>query len=460
MVEKYIVPSSVIAKRRNDKLLLVNVWHPRPLVITEGASYIESFLKEPSEQKDTKLFEILCQHKIISQVETEPLIDDDFDLNGKKTLALYMLVTQKCNLSCTYCLAGTKGYRQAKQMTKDVAFRTILQAASSMKSDGQLDVIFFGGEPLLNWSLVKDCLQYITDIVKIKFKDLKITFNMTSNMTVLPSDFVKTAKEYRMSVLVDVDGFENQHDSARRFIDGRPTYSKIVNNLKILSDSEVPFQMRATIFSENVSNLLEIVRLHKRLGAVSSGLPILIPINSDDEIINSNLYPDLDVYSSGIAKVLHEEIFDVLNFFPPNVYSQRIIKGNLVRNGCGIVRGSVAVVDSAGEIYPCIYLVGKSEFSLGNISDEDSFSQSTFESRFRNSYKIMLDVDEMDGCSNCIERYLCGGGCPIQILGFVNHPKGSMEAQKYFFNACCSTAKTSIHESLWYSSDKIISLFP
>ena len=447
---------SILSLERDGQLLLVNTRYPRPIIIRKGIDYVKSFLENPVKEKDVNLYNYLVDHRIVTVNSNVPAMVEDFDCLEKKSLALYLLVTQKCNLSCAYCLAGTKGYRQSKVMTRELAFLSLDKAASSIKFDGSLEVIFFGGEPLLNWTLIKECLIYIESNLSNKHKDLKISFNMTSNMTLLPPDFIELAKKYRISILVDIDGPEKLHDSARYFTDGGPTYNKIAYNLERLSEAEIPFQMRATIFSGNVASLSEIVKLHKEMGAVSSGLPILIPVNSDGEVISAALYPDLQLYAKGIKQILDEHVYEIFNLFPPNVYAERILKGNIVQHGCGIARGAVAVVTSSGDVYPCIYLVGKPEFHLGNVLHEAPFSQSRFSKRFREPYEYLINTNNMEPCNTCSEQYLCGGGCPIRVLGFLNNTKSSDDAKQYFLKASCTTAKTSIHESLWYYANKVM----
>jgi len=447
--------SSILTLERDGQLILMNVNYPRPVVIRKGIDYVKSFMKNPVKENDFELYNFLFKHRIIGFDLVPPKIKDDFNTVAKKSLALYMLVTQKCNLSCSYCLAGTKGYRQPKTMSKEIAFLSLDSALSSLQSDGSLEIIFFGGEPLLNWKLIKECLIYIENTLRKKYKDIKMSFNMTSNMTILPTDFVEIAKKYRISILVDVDGPEELHDSARFYINGKPTYSKIKANLKLLADANIPFQMRATIFSGNVACIPDIVKIHKEMGATSSGLPILIPINSDGNILTDQLYPDLNLYSNGIKEVLNNHTYEIFNLFPPNVYAERILKGNFVQHGCGIARGSVAVVTSLGDVYPCIYLVGKSDFYLGNILADSPFSQSNFDSRFRQRYEKLINVNNMDICNNCHNKYLCGGGCPIRILSFLEKVNDENKGQNYFFKANCITAKTSIQETLWYYANLI-----
>lgn len=448
-------PIAPICLERNGKTLIYNPEFPRPLVVTKGGDYIRSFISAPSAEKDPALYDILFKHNLIGNRERRLEVTDKFDVSGKDSLAIYLLVSQECNLSCTYCLAGTGSYRQHKMMSQDIAFRTLERAAGSIKPGGNLEVVFFGGEPLLNWQLVKGCIDHINANLKKKYPDVKITVNMTSNMTILPSDFVAIAKSNRLSLLVDIDGPQKLHDSVRKYINGKPTYDQVLKNLSVLAESGIPFQMRATIIRSNVNDILNIVKLHKKIGASSSGLPALVPVNSDGHEISASLYPDIGAYQKGIREALNADIFDIFDFFPPNVYAQRIIRGRLVSYGCGLGYGRTAVVTSAGDVFPCIYLVGNKAFFLGNTDEEEIFSQRRFEERFRRLYLDLLDVRKMNRCNNCEVRYLCGGGCPIRILGFLSPSAKAHEAYGYFHDISCCLAKTSIEESLWYFADHI-----
>jgi uncharacterized protein len=113
-------------------------------------------------------------------------------MDGKKDLGLYLLVTQKCNLGCTYCLGDNPSYLNQHSMDFNTAKLALEKSARAMRPKGNIQIIYFGGEPLLNWKLIKQCIEFVEKELKPQFK-VNFKHHVTTNLTTLPSDFIEIA---------------------------------------------------------------------------------------------------------------------------------------------------------------------------------------------------------------------------------------------------------------------------
>ena len=440
----------LITYEYDGKKAYLNPVFARPIIFKKGIEIVDAIIDNPSLSENSELIELLVKYHILVEYEDKPESFQKFDLEGKSELALYLLVTQKCNLGCTYCLGDNPSYLDQKDMDINVTKKAIDKAIESMKHGGYLQIIYFGGEPLLNWDSVKECLFYVESKI-INHKNLRIRHNITTNLTNLPNDFINIAKEYNLSILVDLDGNCSIHDKMRPFKGGMGSYDKIISNIDLLDSSNLQFELRATITKDNVEYIPEILKHHAKLRAKSCAFPTLIPVNSEGKPIDKNLYPDPKIYYEGLAEAIEQQIYDLSNICPSNVLALRMLRGEFVVYGCGMILGNTSVVDHNGDVYPCIYFVGQRDFILGNINDaENPFIQKNFYDKFYRKYQKQLHVENIEECKKCSIRYFCGGGCSVRLLALKENNADSKFAREYFEKITCNTAWASIKSTIKY----------
>lgn len=158
---------------------------------------------------------------------------DEFIENRLQMLTLE--VTEQCNLRCDYCVYQSDNikYRDygKNQMKFDVARQAIDYFISHSKhSDKPFMLTFYGGEPLLMYELIKECVHYVEDRVL----DKELMFSFTSNLTILTRDMAEYFAEHNFSILVSLDGDEEMHNRHRHFANKTPSFSKTFENLKML----------------------------------------------------------------------------------------------------------------------------------------------------------------------------------------------------------------------------------
>lgn len=382
----------LISLEHDGKRLLMDGRHITPLVIDKGGDKVLEFLETCRTSKnrdsilqewnDPQLLDALIAHGIIYQ--SHPSLtttksksctncgsencgaEEKFKPRG---LSLYLLLTQYCNLACIYCLNGNETYRKSEHpiMEENVAFAAIEQGLESLSTGGMLDIIFFGGEPLMNWALAKAIILHCEQNLRPRYSDKNWKYHFTTNLTIFPDDLIEWVKRYKITFLVDIDGPEDIHNLLRPSINNkRNSFLQTTNNLSKLIDAGIEVALRTTVTRYNVEHMLEITQLHRDLGGSASAFVPLNPINSDEICFPSTLYPDPSRYSYNLEKVLNSGIWPLEKIHPANSFLNRIVPGAKQHIACGAPFGNTPVVDVEGDIYACIYLVGNPRFLLGN----------------------------------------------------------------------------------------------
>lgn len=456
-----VASSLLMLERGRDELLLANYLDLRPLYIRKGRRYIKKFLEASSHLRtyneiarafpdDTGLLDMLMEHGIIvargpSNGISLPRRGEEPGFENKKNVSLYLLIAQSCNMGCVYCLNGKKTYQKDKalMMRKEVAFKSIERCLDRLSPQGYLEVIFFGGEPLLNWPLAKEVILHCENL-KPKHEGKVIKYHVTTNLSLFPTDIIEWAKRYSISFLCDVDGPREIHDRCRPFKNGHPSHELIVNNIRRLADAGLQVLLRTTVTSLNHDHLMEISRHHKELGAHSSAFVPVNPFNSDEDILDERLLPSVDKLMNGMSQVYGSKLWNESNLYPFNTYAPRLMSGSRTVQGCGAPYGNTPVVTINGDVYPCIYLVGIRRFYMGNIMDGTFPDINVLQSLYDH-----LHVDNSNGCKSCSWRYMCSGACPMGRLMVLDNPNTSQKARTYCERLRCDYTRRIFELILW-----------
>ncbi len=452
----------LLLERGTDELILTDYVRLRPLYIRKGKKYILEFLKRASELEtygkilkvfphEKELLSTLFYHEILVPYQfNRPSLQDYSpkgpDFHHKPHMTLYLLLYQSCNMGCLYCLNGTKTYQTGRQlkMENEIAFKSVSRCMEDISPGGHLEIIFFGGEPLLNWSLAKEIILYCEGALKKKYPDKGTVYQFTSNLSFLPPDLIEWAKRFNISFLCDVDGPEDIHNQCRPFKDGRPSHQTIAQNIQRLTDAGLRVDLRATITALNQERLLETTEHHKVIGGHSSAFVPVNPVNSDEDILPESLLPSPQKIINGMIEVYENNTWEDGRLYPFNQYADRLRSEARMVLGCGAPYGNTPIVDVNGDVYPCIYLVGMRRFHMGNIMSEDYPKRKVVQEMYDR-----LHVDRMEDCRSCPWRYLCGGGCPLWRLTIQNNSRASTGVIRYCKGMSCDYTKKMIELLLW-----------
>ena len=460
---KLKVSSNLIRLERDECLLLANSLRLDPVVVRRGRQFIETLLTSLKEQPasldelkqrwpaETSVFDFLLSYGILVPVSeretaTEIVRHTDAEKNKTQGMSLYLLLAQDCNLGCVYCLNGKRTYRKNDRpmMTSEVAFRAVESCAALIAPGGYLEVAMFGGEPLLNWELAKQTIDYTENALKEKYPEVEFRYHITSNLSFLPEDFIEKALTHKMSVLCDIDGEGEVHDRCRPFSGGGATHGVISANVRKLVAAGIPVSLRTTLTALNQDHLEQTAWHHRALGGWGTAFAPLNVVNSDEDFMSDRLIPDVDKMLDSLVRVKESGVWTMDRLFPFNIYRAKLQPNNRSILGCGAPYGNTPVVDVQGNVFPCIYLVGIARYCVGNIMEGTYPDNPVLEKMAAD-----LHVDRREGCKDCSWRYLCGGGCPVQHLAMADQQHISPKARAYCERINCDYTKRVLEVLLW-----------
>lgn len=319
--------------------------------------------------------------------------------------ALCINIAHDCNLRCQYCFAGQGGYGQWRMlMSVDVARRAVdfLIAHSGPREHCELD--FFGGEPLMNWHVVQQTIDYVHKQEKKHGK--KIKMSLTTNGLLLDKEKVKYLTDNHISLILSLDGRKEMHDRMRPGVHGEGTYDEIVKNLQycVANRKGEEYYVRGTFTRYNMDFTTDVIdMIDKGFPAVSME-PVVGEDTADYSIKEEDL-PRVKAEYDRLAKlfIAREEEGRPFFFFH---FNMDLWKGPCLPKrlrGCGAGHEYLAVVPN-GDIYPCHQFVGREGYVIGNVYEG------------LKNFKMMRDfrmnhVFSKPECVDCWAKFFCSGGC-------------------------------------------------
>jgi uncharacterized protein len=455
-------PDLIVLTEGDDELLLANPAAPHPLYIQRGRDYVRNFLDAVPKLRtaariieafpgDAPLLEMLVERKIVIPVATEgngaPAAAPKPNPRAERSfVSLYLLLTQTCNLQCVYCLDGRETYQTGRRlrMSEEIARTSVEKYLRSLVPKGHLEIVFFGGEPLLNWPLVKKVIRFCESEMRQQVPDRTFNYHLTTNLATLPPDLIDWAKRHRITFLTDVDGPAELHDRTRPFKNGGPSFATIAGHVRRLAEAGLKVSLRATVTAVNQHHMVEIAKLHRELGGAGCAFVPVNPANSDGEILPESLLPDPAVVIDGLEAAYRSGVWASRDLYPFNAFASRVGGGAKVTQGCGAPYGMTPVVQCDGSVYPCIYLVGMPRFLLGNVMDGD------FPKAGVCDWMVdALHVDHLAACRGCQWRYMCGGNCPMLRFTVLENGDVTARVAEYTRSIMCDYPRRVFELLLW-----------
>ncbi len=280
-----------------------------------------------------------------------------------------------------------------------------------MKNSGErrnLEIDFFGGEPLMNFDVVKELVKYGRENEGKYGKNIR--FTITTNGILLDDEKIKYINDTMDNVILSIDGRPEVNDRMRKTVNGKGTYDIISNNYRnFVSKREGLYYVRGTFtrhnldFAEDVKHLVELGFSNVSVEPVVTSLENEYALRDEDKDIILKEYDRLsDMY---IENAKEGKPFDFFHFNVDLNQGPCVIKRV---SGCGAGTEYVAV-SPEGDIYPCHQFVGNTEYRLGNLSDEV----------FVNKHYDMFNkahIYNKEACHNCWAKFYCSGGCHANAL--------------------------------------------
>lgn len=375
-------------------------------------------------------------------LETPPSLDQ---LYPEEPLikAMCLHLCHDCNLRCRYCFASTGDYatgeRSLLPLETGKAAIDWLIAASGKRHN--LDIDFFGGEPLLNWPVVQELVHYAEKRGTETNKDLRLT--MTTNAYTLDDEKAEFIDKHFKNVVLSFDGRPEVQDSMRPAAGGQGTYDRTLKNIRDFVErrEDREYYVRGTYTSENVDFDLDVTHIAEQ-GIDQISLEPMVGDPNDPLTLKVKDLPELrKSYERLAEEYLQASEADAFHFFHFNI---DLDGGPCIYKrykGCGAGSEYVAVTPD-GKVYPCHQFVGEEGFELGTVFDSPEDLEQDLRSQF-----LPLIVPEMDACQTCWARYHCGGGCPANNW----HANKSFDQPSELY---CELQRMRLEAALWIQAQE------
>ncbi|MCF2641572.1 MAG: thioether cross-link-forming SCIFF peptide maturase [Lachnospiraceae bacterium] len=339
------------------------------------------------------------------------------EFKQRKTVvkALCLHIAHDCNLACRYCFAEEGEYHGRRAlMSYEVGKAALDFLIANSGSRRNLEVDFFGGEPTLNFQVVKDLVKYGREQEKIHNKNFR--FTLTTNGVLLDDDIMEFANKEMSNVVLSIDGRKEVNDYMRPFRGGQGSYDVIVPKFKKFADSrnQNNYYVRGTFTHHNLDFSKDVLHLAD-LGFKQISVEPVVAQETDDYAIRKEDLPQLfEEYDKLAAEMVrrHKEGND-FNFFH---FMIDLEGGPCVAkrlSGCGSGTEYLAVTPW-GDLYPCHQFVGNEKFLLGNVTEGIKNTE------IRDEFKS-CNVYAKEKCKSCFARFYCSGGCAANSYNFHGH---------------------------------------
>lgn len=348
--------------------------------------------------------ELEREHKLFTPDDYEQLAAD-YKGSSHVIKALCLHVAHTCNLNCSYCFASQGKYHGERAiMSFDVGKRALDFLVENSGDRRNLEVDFFGGEPLMNWQIVKDLVAYARSIEKDAGKNFR--FTLTTNGVLLDDEVTDFCNREMHNVVLSLDGRKEVNDRFRVDVAGRGSYDRIVPNFQrfVAKRGDKSYYMRGTYTHYNTDFTNDLFHMAD-LGFTELSMEPVVCAPGDPCALTEEDFPVLCEQYEILAKDMLRRWREgkPITFYH---YMVDLKHGPCIYKrvtGCGSGTEYMAVTPW-GELFPCHQFVGDPKYSLGNIWDGVTNAAVQGEFRACNAYS-------RPDCKDCWARLYCSGGC-------------------------------------------------
>lgn len=322
--------------------------------------------------------------------------------NPQRISNLTLNITRRCNLKCSYCFESEE-YRRKGDMTIDIAKKA---ADVFLSNDTEKQsIIFTGGEPLLNYNLIKELVKYTTN------QNLKVEFRVKTNATLLNEEKINFLIKNNFKIQISLDGNKIAHDTHRLFPNGKGSFNIVDKKIRrlIALDYAHNTMLSGTTTRQTIDHINDSYGILNSYEGVRYDLKTVMPNSNSDCILG-----DKDYKTAYLALEKNNSYL--------KMKSKQII-GNK-KNICGIGIWSITI-DVDGTIYPCYRMCGDRKYIIGSL---DSFD---FPFKLPQELEDIYNLDNQEMCSKCFFLDICKKGCYTdKLAGLENTDKCFLPAKK------------------------------
>jgi uncharacterized protein len=341
----------------------------------------------------------------------EPYIKE-FKSRSTVVKALCLHIAHDCNLACKYCFAEEGEYKGHRElMSYEVGKQALDFLIASSGNRRNLEVDFFGGEPLMNFQVVKDLVKYGREQELLYNK--KFRFTLTTNGILLDDEAMEFANQEMSNVVLSIDGRKEVNDRMRPSRNGKGSYDLILPKFKKLAESrnQTNYYVRGT-FTHNNLDFSEDVKHLAEQGFQQISVEPVVSLPEEPYAITEEDLPVLFEEYDKLAQLILEKKKEGKGFnffhFMIDLSGGPCVAKRL--SGCGAGTEYLAVTPW-GDLYPCHQFVGIPEYLMGNVFEGVKRTD------LREEFKL-CNVYSKEKCSNCFAKFYCSGGCAANSFKF------------------------------------------
>ncbi|MBQ4160449.1 MAG: thioether cross-link-forming SCIFF peptide maturase [Clostridia bacterium] len=330
--------------------------------------------------------------------------------------ALCLHVAHVCNLNCSYCFASQGEYHGDRALMRlDVGKRALDFLVENSGNHKNLDVDFFGGEPLMNWEVVKALVAYGRELEQKHGKNIR--FTLTTNGVLLDDEVTEFCNKEIHNVVLSLDGRKDVHDRFRVDHAGGGSYDKILPKIQdfVQKRGDKSYYVRGTYTHHNTDFLKDILHMADLGFTELSMEPVVCDPSDPCALTEADLPVLFDQYENlALEMIKRKKAGKGFTFYH---YMISLTGGPCIYkrvSGCGSGTEYLAVTPW-GELYPCHQFVGDTRYSMGNIYDGVTNTALRDEFASCNCYT-------RPDCKNCWAKLYCAGGCAANAC----HATGSL----------------------------------
>lgn len=399
-----------LVKEKKDKGEILDFVKAQQLPYTE---------EETAEAVDEIL--LLAQE---GQLYTEDIYENYIDsFKNRETVvkALCLHIAHDCNLACRYCFAEEGEYHGRRAiMNYEVGKKALDFLVANSGNRTNLEVDFFGGEPLMNWEVVKQLVAYGRSLEEEHHK--KFRFTITTNGVLLNDEILEFVNKEMGNMVLSIDGRKEVHDRMRPHRGGQGSYDEIVPKFKKAAESrgQMNYYVRGTYTHYNTDFAKDVLHLADLGFKQISVEPVVAPETEDYAIREEDLPQLLAQYDELAEEMIkRRKEGNGFNFFH---FMIDLEGGPCVAkrlSGCGSGTEYLAVTPW-GDLYPCHQFVGNEDFLMGNVDE------GVLRTDIRDEFK-QCNVYAKEKCKDCFAKFYCSGGCAANSYNFTGNVNGSYD---------------------------------
>ncbi len=339
----------------------------------------------------------------------------DFKKRETVVKALCLHIAHDCNLACKYCFAEEGEYHGRRAlMSLEVGKKALDFLVKNSGNRVNLEVDFFGGEPTLNWQVVKDLVAYGRSLEEPFHK--KFRFTLTTNGILLNDEIMEFANREMSNIVLSIDGRKEVNDLMRPHRGGQGSYDTIVPKFLKVAESrnQTNYYVRGTFTGNNLDFAEDVLHLADLGFEQISVEPVVAPPTADYALREEDLPKLLAEYDRLAAELLNRRKEGKgVNFFH---FMIDLEGGPCVAkrlSGCGSGTEYLAVTPW-GDLYPCHQFVGVEDFLMGNV--DEGITRTDIRDEFK-----ACNVYAREKCRSCFAKFYCSGGCAANSYNFHGH---------------------------------------